>query len=197
MTAVHVAAYLRQADGEGSTLLVDGDPNGSATDWGATGRLPFPVVSEVQAAKYARDHEHIVLDTRGRPEPKYLAALADGCDLLVLPSPPDPVNLRVLIKTVGELVNLGRTDGYKALLTLVPPPPDRDVESARYALGRLGVPTFEAQVRRRKVFQKAGRDGVPVYEIREPAARKAWEEYELVGREVVAEVEQLARVGRG
>ena len=53
-TAVHIAAYLQQ---DKDTLLIDGDPNRSATGWAkrGDGKLPFKVCDERQAARYARD----------------------------------------------------------------------------------------------------------------------------------------------
>jgi chromosome partitioning protein len=59
-TAVHLAAYFQD---KLPTLLIDGDPNRSATGWSRRGQLPFKVVDERQAAKYARDFEHCVIDT--------------------------------------------------------------------------------------------------------------------------------------
>ena len=47
-TAVHLAAYLQP---KGETLLIDGDPNRSATGWAKRGNLPFKVIDERQAAK--------------------------------------------------------------------------------------------------------------------------------------------------
>jgi hypothetical protein len=40
-TAVHLAAYLQKRS---PTLLIDGDPNRSATGWSRPGQLPFKVV---------------------------------------------------------------------------------------------------------------------------------------------------------
>jgi chromosome partitioning protein len=45
-TAVHLAAYLASA---GSVVLIDGDPNRSATGWAKRGNLMFEVVDERQA----------------------------------------------------------------------------------------------------------------------------------------------------
>ena len=39
-TAVHLATYLHS---KGETLLIDGDPNRSATGWAKRGNLPFKV----------------------------------------------------------------------------------------------------------------------------------------------------------
>ena len=87
-TAVHLACYFSQL---GKTLLVDGDPNRSATGWGkrGEGNFPFKVVDLMQAALYSPKYEHIVIDTAARPDEDELQALADGCNLLVLPTTPD------------------------------------------------------------------------------------------------------------
>ena len=57
-TAVHLAAYLQQ---KAPTLLVDGDPNRSATGWSKRGELPFKVIDERQAqpnALHPQDGAH-------------------------------------------------------------------------------------------------------------------------------------------
>lgn len=46
-TAVHLAGFLQ---GKAPTLLIDGDPNRSATGWAKRGKLPFRVIDERQAA---------------------------------------------------------------------------------------------------------------------------------------------------
>ena len=84
-TAVHLAAFL-QADKP--ALLVDGDPNRSATGWARRKGLPFRVIDERQAARFAREYEHIVIDTQARPTHEDLQALADGCDMLIIPVTP-------------------------------------------------------------------------------------------------------------
>ena len=43
----------------------------------------------MQHYRYARDFDHIVIDTEARPNEEDLQALADGCDLLVIPTTPD------------------------------------------------------------------------------------------------------------
>jgi chromosome partitioning protein len=78
VTAVHLAAYLR---GLAPTVLVDGDPNRSATGWAKRGELPFPVVDERQAVRFARDYEHVVVDTEARPDREDLEALAGATSL--------------------------------------------------------------------------------------------------------------------
>ena len=74
-TALHLATYLQ---GLSDTLLVDGDLNRSALDWASRGHLPFKVVDEKQAVKFARSFDHIVIDTPARPAPDELKTIAGG-----------------------------------------------------------------------------------------------------------------------
>jgi chromosome partitioning protein len=180
-TAVHLAAYLQQRS---PTLLVDGDPNRSATGWTQRGSLPFKVIDERLLARYGRDFEHIVIDTEARPAQADLSTLVEGCDLLVLPTTPDVLALDALRQTVEALEGIG-AKSYKVLLTIVPPHPSRDGEEARAMLKRSGGPLFKNHISRRVAFQKAALAGVPVSEAHDPRAAAAWKEYEAVGREIV------------
>ncbi len=179
-TAVHLAAILA---GDAPTLLVDGDPNRSATGWHARGGLPVKVVDERVASRYAKDHAHVVIDTQARPAKEDLKALAEGVDLLILPTTPDALALEALLATLEALRGSGAR--YRVLLTMVPPRPSRDGEEARSLLESHGVPLFRAQIRRAAAFPKAALLGVPVYGVPDPRARLAWEDYQQVGREVL------------
>src|SRR5258706_677603 len=135
-TAVHIAAYLQE---QSQTLLIDGDPNRSATGWTKRGCLPFKVVDERQAARFARQFEHIVIDTQARPSQEDLQALVGGWDLLVIPTTPDALALDALILTVDTLRSL-RADRYRILLTMIPPKPSRDGDDAHTMLTQAQVP---------------------------------------------------------
>jgi len=179
-TAVHLAANLQE---KSSTLLIDGDPNRSATGWARRGELPFKVVDERQAARYARDYEHVVIDTQARPEQEDLRALADGCDLLVIPTSPDALGIDALLQTVDALKPLGAR--YRILLTLIPPKPSRDGDEARTMLSNAGLPVFNNSIRRLVAFQKAALAGVPVYAVDDPRARIGWRDYQKVCEEIL------------
>lgn len=184
-SAVHLAAYLQQ---QSPALLVDGDPNRSATGWARRGGLPFQVVDERQAARYARQFEHIVIDTEARPEEEDLKALADGCDLLVVPCTPDALAMDALLQTVEALQALG-AGRYRVLLTMVPPFPSRDGEQARADLGNNGLPLFRAEIPRAAAVPKAALAGVTLAELRgDPRASIIWDRYEAVGREIGEQV---------
>lgn len=138
-SAVHIAAYLARS---AKTLLVDGDPNRSVTRWAAEGRLPFTVVSEAQATMHARNYEHIVIDTKARPDPDDLREIATGCHLLVLPCTPDPLSVDALLATVKELKGLG-SERFRVLLTIVPPRPNERRSKSAGSSGRGRSAAFQ------------------------------------------------------
>lgn len=180
-TAVHLAAYLAK---KAKTLLIDGDPNRSATGWAKRGELPFTVIDERAAVKQSRNYHHILIDTEARPDQEDLESLIAGCDVLIIPSTPDALSLDAMMQTVAMLKRLGG-DRFKVLLTITPPKPSTDAQQAREILLEAGLPLFKGAIRRRVAFQKAALLGVPVYAINDPRAIQGWKDYQVVGRELL------------
>jgi chromosome partitioning protein len=180
-TAVHLAAYLQQG---AATLLIDGDPNRSATGWKKRGSLPFDVVDERSGARHASKYQHVVIDTKARPENNDLAALVEGCDLLIVPTTPDAMALEALLTTVEELKKLGSTN-YRILLSIVHPNSSQSTEDIRKQFQEMNLPVFKNEIRQLAVFKKAALLGVPVYDAPDPRAKQAWADYERVGKEIV------------
>jgi chromosome partitioning protein len=180
-TAVHLAAYLHS---KGSTVLVDGDANGSASAWVKRGELPFPAVGPGQMARVARQHEHIVIDTAARPADDELRDLVDGCDLLVVPSTPDALALEVLMLTVEALQGI-KADRFKILLTAIPPRPSKDGDEARALIAENTLPVFAFGIRRLAAFQKAALSGKLVRDVDDPRAEWGWNDYLGVGKEIL------------
>ncbi len=137
----------------------------------------------MQAALYSPKYEHIVIDTAARPDQEELQALADGCNLLVLPTTPDALAIDALLQTVDLLLSLGN-DRYRILLTMVHPKPVKMAEQARVALGEL--PLFDTEIRRLIAYEKASLMGVPVYQVKDRMAKIAWNDYEQVGKEITS-----------
>jgi chromosome partitioning protein len=181
-TAVHFAAYLQTL---GPTLLIDGDPNRSATAWAKRSGFPFKIVDEKEGAYQARNYQHVVIDTEARPGVADFEALAKGCDLLVIPSVPASLDTDALVLTLEAARKAGlTTDKYRVLLTKVPPPPEQDGPQLRAVLREQGIPVFEAEIPRLKSFERAAAAGVPVYEVKQDSqAKRAWEAYEAAGKE--------------
>lgn len=181
-SAIHLAAYFQ---GLAPTLLVDGDSNRSALQvWGRTGKLPYRICDEMQAVKFARQYEHIVIDTQARPSLDDLQSLAGGCDLLIIPVSPDALSMGALKLTVDELKNLG-SDNYKILLTLIPPKPSKVGEDAHRYLSGAGLPIFQTTIRRLAAFQKAVSAGVVVKDVSDRMSGVAWNCYKDLGDEII------------
>jgi chromosome partitioning protein len=124
----------------------------------------------------------LIIDTRARPDPEDLKAIAEGCDLMIVPCTPDPFSMDAMLQTVKALKSLG-ADRYRILLTIVPPRPMLDGEQARQAIVDAGLPLFGAEVRRTVAFQRAALTGVTVDAVRTDVSHLAWMDYERVAKE--------------
>ena len=179
-TAIHLATYLSE---KGHTILIDGDPNRSTMGWSKRGdtRLPFSVVDERQAMKSVGDADYLIMDTPARPNTDDMQELAKGCDLLILPTQPDVLSLEPMLMTARDLENAK----YRVLVTIAPPPPNRDGEIMLNDLKEGDIPVFETIVRRTIGFAKAALNGVPIRDLKEKRFQDAWKDYEHVGNEVM------------
>lgn len=180
-TAIHLAAFLQ---GQAETLLVDADPNRSALGWASRGELPFQVMDEWTAGQNINPHGNVVIDTQARPTPEDLSALAETCDLLVLPTTPDVLALDALVLTIEYLKNIS-TPHYRILITSIPPKPSKAGEEVKELLRETNLPVFEQGIRRFAAFQKAALQGLPVYSVKDPRAEAGWQDYEKVGKEIL------------
>jgi chromosome partitioning protein len=178
-SAIHIAAYLQH---KGPTLLIDADKNRSALVWDRESQLSFKVVSEAAAPKFVKQHQHIVIDTQARPSQEELKDLAEGCDLMILPTTPKALDLDALAKTV-ELLQ-GMNAQFKILLTQVPPQSSTK-KSARKDLEELGLPLFASEIPRLVAFERAPLKGLLVKDYPDPRSKRAWESYEALGREIL------------
>ena len=184
-TAVHLATYLQRL---APTLLLDGDPNRQALVWDTAGRLPFKVADILQSAKHAADYGggrgHVVIDTEARPGPHDFKALAEGCDLLVIPAAPDPLDTHALMLTLKELRKMD-TVNFRVLVVKVPTG-EKEAEELRAQLIAADVPVFTAEIPLLKAFKRAVAQGVPVCAVQgDPYAERAWDAYAAAGREIV------------
>ncbi|MGF1513051.1 MAG: AAA family ATPase [Elainellaceae cyanobacterium] len=178
-TAIHLAAYFQE---KGNTLLIDADPNRSASAWASRGSLPFQVVSEQQPAR-ASAYDHVIIDTQARPVLEELAVLADSCEVLILPTTPDILALDALALTLDYLQSIDAYR-YRILLTVVPPKPSKDGEQTHNMLVDAQLPVFATSVRRYAAYRKAANEGKLVVDVRDPRAKIAWEDYRQVGDEL-------------
>ena len=176
-SAVHLAAFLQE---KGSTLLIDGDPNRSATGWAKRADFLFTVLDVSSAKGKSGQYTHVVIDTEARPTAEDMKALADQCDLLVIPTTPDALALDALMQTLEAL----QGSNYKVLLTIVPPKPSKAGEEVRAVLKKAGWPVFKSSIRRLAAFPKAAMIGCLVQDVPDPRAGLGWQDYQALGREL-------------
>lgn len=182
-TAMHLAAFLQT---QAPTVLFDSDRTRNAISWANRGTLPFQVAPYTQAQKLASKFEHIVLDTGQRPEDTDFRELAEGCDLLVIPAAPAPLDNDSLLLSLQSLAEIGATN-YRVLIVKDPPPSEGEGTTLRAALEAENVPVFETAIPRLKVFSNAAGLGVTVDAITgDPRAKRAWSAFQAVGQEVLA-----------
>ena len=177
VTAIHLATFFSEL---GTTLLIDGDPNGSAIAWAEQDNLPFQVVDQKGSMKAIGGNEFIVCDSPARPDSRDLKELKNGSDLLILPTIPDPVSLGPMLQTVAVLEG----SKYRTLIAINPPKPNRDGEVMRDELRASDVPVFDTMIRRSIGFSKAALAGKPVRDL-SGGDRMAWLDYQALGNEVL------------
>jgi len=190
-TAVHIANYLQEL---GPTLLIDGDPNRSATEWKRRGALPFEVLDPDQGTYHARNYEHVVIDTEARPGPVDMENLAKGCDLMIIPTVPATLDSQATAKTLTA-INRFAAGKYRVLITKAPPFPQKDAIILRDELIKSQVPVFDTDIPYLKAFEEAAGMGVCVSRVPGTYARRAWQAYVAVGRQILGnQPQELAHV---
>lgn len=177
-TAIHLATFFSEF---GKTLLVDGDLNKTSLAWAARGEFPFEVVNQHKAMKAISGKDYVVIDTPARPDSDELADLADGCDLLILPTTPDVVSLDPMMQTARDL---DEKVFYRVLITIVPPYPNKEGETMKQELQKADVPVFDTLIRRTTGYQQAAMKGVPIRDLKSGDLRKAWQDYKSLGKEI-------------
>ncbi len=184
--AIHIAAYLALKGQK--TLLLDNDPSRYALGYdrnsGGQG-LPFDVLPTAGALNKIPHYQNLIIDTEARPTDDDIAAYAQGCNLLIVPTTPSAMPLEGLGMLASKLAAIDDSAKWRALLTIVPPKPSKQGSDARRALVDAGIPLFDAEIPRAAAFDHASKVGLPAYKW-DARGRRAWRQYELIGEEIDA-----------
>lgn len=190
-TAMSLAAVAAEAT---RVLLVDTDPQGSATWWArrAGDRLPFDFMTDTDAANLKRlrldRHDVVVIDTPGSLEGKdTLSSILYASDLVVLPTQPAALTLIPLLRTVTEVVAPRRV-AHRVLFNIVDPRSPAEADDARALLDRHSIPYLESTVRRYRAHERAPLDGLVItqYPVRDRYSLRAVDDYRKVALELFA-----------
>ena len=144
---------------DGDVLLIDADQNQSAVLWARADKLPFDVVTEKASRKsmMSGKYSHIIIDSQSAPESGEAKALANGSDLLIVPTTPDGPALAATGRMFAEL---GEVENALALITVVPPSPQKDGAEAAESLTAAKIRHFDRQIRAGKAYKRAFENGL-------------------------------------
>ncbi len=186
-TSVNLAAILAEKD---SVLLVDADPQASATWWVNRGSeaLKFDLKQEtdpeeLQRIRQATDYHWIVIDTPPALASETLKAAISTADYLILPTPPAPMDLIALIETVRTFV-LSKEIAYRVVLTKVDPRSIKEALDAQNTLLELKIDTCHAFIRLYKAHERAVLEGVTITKSKGKQAKEAETDYRRVVEEL-------------
>lgn len=190
-TAVNLAAILAE---NSSVLLVDADPQGSASWWVARseGKMAFDLSQENDAQILKNLHqtdnyEIIVVDTPPALRSEALQTVIGVADYLVLPTPPAPMDLTALIDTVKTAVKPLQVR-HRVLLTKVDSRSLNETLEAQNTLLELGIPAYHAFVRNYKAHERSVLDGMAITQWKGKQAKEAQSDYRRVTDELLREL---------
>jgi chromosome partitioning protein len=180
-------------------LVVDADPQGTATRWAASAEddAPFPAsVVGLSAAsakvhrevkKFIDDYDFIIIDcppAADSPVPQSALLIADLVLVPIIPSPLDmwaAVGIRQVIHNVGDI-----NEALKARLVLNQCQPNTTLaQESLEILPEFGIELAESQIHHRQVYRQSAVYGQTVHEFGSKAA-VAIKEVERLTDEVMA-----------
>jgi chromosome partitioning protein len=183
----------------GRVLVVDADPQGTATRWAATADdgKPFPAsVVGLSAAsgkvhrevkKFIDDYQYIIIDcppAADSPVPQSALLIADLALVPIIPSPLDmwaAVGIRQVIENVGDV-----NESLKSRLVINQCQPNTSLaKEALEVLPEFGIDLCKTYVHQRQVYRQAAVFGQTVYDFGSRAT-PAVEEIDALTTEILS-----------
>lgn len=190
MTSARILAVANQKGGTGKTtlsmnlaaglinhgrvLLIDADPQGSATQWCRLSAedKPFPVsviavaghlVHEVE--RFANDYDFIVIDCPPTLETGVMQAALKVSQTLLIPVLPSPMDLWASLRIADAIEQAKRHNRpLQPYIVINQLEPRSALSNAmQEALQEFDIPALKSGLRRRAVYRNAAVDGLSVY----------------------------------
>lgn len=191
-TAVNLAAVLAQ---NASVLLVDADPQGSATWWvEQSSGMGFDLTQEsnprlLEKLRHVHDYQFVVVDTPPALDSQALAAVIPAADYLLLPTPPAAMDLSALIETIKRTVKPTGV-AHRVLITRVDPRSQAEAIEAQTTLTEIGIPVCQTYIRAYKAHERAALERLSILQWRGRNAKEARTDYCRVAEEVAQDLDR-------
>ena len=171
-----------------SSLLIDLDPQSSATEWSDSRQQNYPVVLSSHASRMdkliekaeANNASFIFIDTAPHSENSALEA-AKIADLVLIPCRAGILD----IKAIKSSLNICRLANVKSLVILNALPAQPFIaEEARQAIETIGGNVFEYTLGQRIIFSHAMTAGLGVveFDLKSKAAQEIQNIFELINK---------------
>jgi chromosome partitioning protein len=188
-TAVNLAQILSE---DRRILLVDTDPQGSATWWVERGPMNFDLAQESDPSildnlREVSGYELVLVDTQPALRSTALTVVLKASDYIILPTPPAPMDLTALMKAAHSVVGPSGV-AHRVLLTRVDSRSINEALEAQSALMESKIPVFHAFVRTYKAHERAALEGTPITAWKGPNAREAEADYRRIAEELMREL---------
>ncbi len=168
-TTLAVHSAVAAADAGERVVIVDTDPQKSASVWATARENPTPVVASASAAEVERVLKAAaeegmtlaILDTAPHAAPE-ATRIARAAHLVVIPCRPTAFDLAAIEASV-RIVQAAKA---KAVIVLSACPPRApEIAEAREALAAYGVPIMPGEITERRAFARAVATGRAVTEF--------------------------------
>ena len=160
--------------GRGRTLVIDADPQGSASQWSgsAAEERPFPVsVIAVsgnlthEVKRISGDYDYVVIDCPPTLETENSSRAMMAADTVLVPVLPSPVDLWASVRLANTIDQIKQLRPELAAWLVINQLEPRSALSRamKEALAEFDIPALEANIRRRAIYRNVAIEGRSVY----------------------------------
>jgi chromosome partitioning protein len=159
---------------KGRTLIIDADPQGSASQWSslASEHSPFPVSVIAIAGnlthevnRFSQDYEYIVIDCPPTLETEHTRKAMLSAHNVLIPVLPSPVDLWASIRLADTIEQIKQIrPELKANLVINQLEPRSALSRAMHeALAEFDIPALNSYLRRRAIYRNVAIEGRSIY----------------------------------